>query len=180
MLDSIGAATDSPPVVTLHEKIQGPDGTYDFDATVRFDWAGMHFLVIVEAKRHKNPIKRELVQVLHDKLRSVGAQKAIMISTAPYQAGALHYAKAHGVALATVTEGRFTVETRSKNGPPPLTRHQARSQFDLPDFVAHAYLPGQEPGTTSVLLLSAQDPDNVVEVLTSSTHTVEESEDEQP
>jgi hypothetical protein len=61
-----------------------------------------------------------------------------------------------------------------------LTRHQARSQFDLPDFVAHAYLPGQEPGTTSVLLLSAQDPDNVVEVLTSSTHTVEESEDEQP
>lgn len=30
-----------------------------------------------------------------------------MIATAPYQRGALEYAKAHGIALATITEGRF-------------------------------------------------------------------------
>jgi hypothetical protein len=36
----------------------------DFDATVRYQLAGMSFLVVVEAKLHKNPIKRELVQIL--------------------------------------------------------------------------------------------------------------------
>ena len=30
---------------------------------------------------HKNPIKRETVQVLHQKLQSVGAQKGVLVST---------------------------------------------------------------------------------------------------
>jgi hypothetical protein len=46
----------------------------------------MDFLMLVEAKRHKNPIKRELVQVLHSKLRSVGAHKAAMIAPRPTSA----------------------------------------------------------------------------------------------
>jgi hypothetical protein len=33
--------------VTLHDKIEGIDGRYDFDATVRFRLAGMEFLVII-------------------------------------------------------------------------------------------------------------------------------------
>src|SRR4051794_5122992 len=105
LLDSVTGLVDGLSVV-LHDKLEGTDGTYDFDATVRFGFGGLHFLVLVEAKRHKNPIKRELVQVLHDKLRSVGAQKAAMIATTSYQRGALDYAKTHGIALATVTEGR--------------------------------------------------------------------------
>lgn len=68
LLDSVGPLVESLEV-TLHDKIQGTDGVYDFDATVRFGLAGMRFLVLVEAKRHKNPIKRELVQVLHDSER---------------------------------------------------------------------------------------------------------------
>jgi len=74
LLESASPVVDSLRV-TLHDKIQGTDGLYDFDATVRFRVGGIDFLVLVEAKRHKNPVKRELVQVLHDKLRSVGAQK---------------------------------------------------------------------------------------------------------
>ena len=131
--------------VTLHDRIEGVDGLYDFDATVRFGFAGMRFLVLVEAKRHKNPIKRELVQVLHSKLRSVGAQKAAMIATAPYQRGALDYAKAHGIALATVTEGRFTFETKSFGEGPTMTRQQGADQLGLPEFVGHAYGRGPEP-----------------------------------
>jgi hypothetical protein len=69
--------------VMIHDKIEGSDGAYDFDATVRYQLAGMSFLVLVEAKRHKNPIKRELVQVLHQKVQSVGGHKGVMISTAP-------------------------------------------------------------------------------------------------
>jgi hypothetical protein len=125
--------------VNLHDTLDGVDGAYDFDATVRFGLGGMQFLVLVEAKQHKNPIKRELVQVLHDKLRSVGAHKAAMISTAPYQRGALEYAKAHGIALATITEGRFAYETRSVADAPTMTREQAATRLGLPHFIGHAY-----------------------------------------
>ncbi|WP_375424193.1 restriction endonuclease [uncultured Friedmanniella sp.] len=164
LLSALGPAAGAAPVVTLHDKIEGADGTYDFDATARFNWGGMSFLVLAEAKLHKHPIKRELVQVLNDKLRSVGAQKAVMFSTAPYQSGALSYAKAHGIALATVTEGRHTYETRSRQPAPPLTRQQA-AEWGIPPFVAHAYTTGVDPGTTLVLRLSSEDPDYVAEVL---------------
>lgn len=151
--------------VTLHDKVQGTDGVYDFDATVRFDFGGMRFLVLVEAKRHKNPIKRELVQVLHAKLQSVGAQKAAMISTAPYQRGALDYAKTHGIALVTVTEGRFTFETKAMGGTPAMSRAEAAERFGLPVFVGHAYRPGDAPTSTYVSSVSTEDPRSVAEEL---------------
>ena len=143
--------------VALHEKIAGADGTYDFDATVRYQFAGMSFLVLVEAKLHKNPIKRELVQVLHQKIQSVGAHKGVMISTAPYQAGALAFAKAHGIALVTVTEGRFLFEARNALPSPQMSREEAAERFGLPVFVGHYYGPGDKPGTTQRWLMS---PDN--------------------
>lgn len=151
--------------VKLHDKVQGVDGLYDFDATVKFKLGGMQFLVLIEAKRHSNPIKRELVQVLHDKLRSVGAQKAAMIATAPFQRGALEYAKTNGIALATVTEARFTFETRSAGEAPVMSRKEAAGRLDLPPFVGHAYLPGESPTSTSVTLLSTEYPDYVAEAL---------------
>lgn len=151
--------------VTLHDKLQGADGLYDFDATVRFGLGGMRFLVLIEAKRHNNPIKRELVQVLHDKLRSVGAQKAAMIATTPYQRGALEYAKKHGIALATVTEGRFTFETRSVDEAPTISRQEAADRYELPGFVGHAYRRGKKPTSTYVTLLTTEHPSYVAEAL---------------
>jgi hypothetical protein len=52
------APTVSDLVVTLHETVVGVDGTYALDATVRYQFAGMKFLVVVDAKRHRNPINR--------------------------------------------------------------------------------------------------------------------------
>lgn len=141
-----------------HEVIQGVDGKYDFDATVRYELAGMAFLTLVEAKRHSNPIKRELVQVLHQKLQSVGAQKAVLISTAPFQTGALEFALIHGIALVTVTEGRFTYVTRSASQVPALTREQAAEYYDLPTFVGHGYSRGDSSGSIGVTLMSVEDP----------------------
>lgn len=140
--------------INLHEKIAGADGTYDFDATVRYHFAGMSFLVVVEAKLHKNPIKRELVQVLYQKVQSVGAHKGVMISTAPYQTGAVVFAKKHGIALVTVTEGRFLYETRDVLPVPQMSREEAAERFGVPTFVGHYYGPGDEPGSTRVRLLS--------------------------
>ena len=88
-----------------------------------------------------------------------------MFSTAPYQRGALIYAKTHGIALAKVTEGRFTYETKSQVGQPPPTREQAKHRWGLPAFVAHAYAFGDEPGITSVSLMSSQHPDHAAAIL---------------
>ncbi len=145
--------------VTLHERITRPDGTYDFDATIRFGVAGMSFLVLVEAKRHTNPIKRELVQVLHQKIQSVGAHKGVMVSTAPYQSGALAFAIEHGIALVTVTEGRFLYEARDARGAPEMSREEAAERFGLPTFVCHCYLPGDTPRSIRSWLLSSEYPE---------------------
>jgi hypothetical protein len=48
--DLLGAARPAVDelAVTVHEKVAGADGTYDFDATVRYRFAGLAFLVVVE------------------------------------------------------------------------------------------------------------------------------------
>jgi hypothetical protein len=90
--------------ITFHERLGAHDGTYDIDATVRFRLDGMDFLVLIEAKRHTSSIKREVVQLLHDKVRSTGAHKGVVWSTAPFQLGALKYAAEHGVGLVHVSD----------------------------------------------------------------------------
>jgi Restriction endonuclease len=150
--------------VTPHEIIRGVDGEYDFDITVRFRVLGLEFLVIGEAKRHANSIKRELVQVLHDKATSVGAHKAVLISTAPFQRGAIKYAKVHGIALVYVTEGRFTWEARSRVQPEPLTREEAAAR-GTPTFVGVHFGRGESPNATSVALIGPGDSERVRELL---------------
>jgi hypothetical protein len=98
--------------VTKHDRIGGVDGTYDFDATIRYRWAGMEFLVVVEAKRHSGAIERQFVQVLDSKRGSVGAHKAILVSTAPFQSGAIEFARVHGIALVHIgTQTHFVVRS---------------------------------------------------------------------
>jgi hypothetical protein len=111
--------------IEMHQTVQTPDGSYDFDAVATYQVLGLQHTLLVEAKRHRNPIKRELVQVLHSKLQSVGAQKALLIAAGPFQSGAIEYALAHGIALATLSEGRLTMETHSASKPPPMTQARA-------------------------------------------------------
>jgi hypothetical protein len=125
--------------VELHERIVGVDGEYDFDATVRFSVGGLAFLVLVEAKCHRHPIRRDVVQVLLSKVASVGAQKGVLVSTAPFQKGAMVYAATHGIALIKVTEGRFTIQSRSASSTLGGTVAQARD-WGIPDLVGHCYV----------------------------------------
>lgn len=164
VLGSVGPELDDLRV-EVHELVTGMDGAYDFDATVRYRWAGLDFLVLVEAKRHANPIKRELVQALHSKVQSVGAHKGVLISTARFQSGALEFAKVHGIALVSVTEGRFTIETRVMGPTPVLSREQAFAEFGTPTFVGFCYGPGDTPDSTSVTLISTEYPEYIRELL---------------
>ena len=62
------------------ETLQGSDGEYVFDVTARFSALGAAFLVLIECKHHARNVERSDVQILYDKMRSVGAQKAMLFS----------------------------------------------------------------------------------------------------
>lgn len=95
------------------EPIQAPDGSYIFDVTARFSALGADFLVLVECKHERRKVERQDVQILHAKLVSTGAQKAMLFSIAGFQSGALDYAASHGIALVQLASGRSTWFTKS-------------------------------------------------------------------
>ena len=99
------------------ETIEGLDGDYIFDVTARFGALGANFLVLIECKRQRKPIERSVVQLLYDKLRAVGAQKGMVFSTARFQSGAIDFAKAHGIALVLVEDGRLCYQTKAYSEP---------------------------------------------------------------
>lgn len=95
------------------EHLSGLDGSYEIDITARFEALGATFVVLVECKHHKSPIKRDVVQVLRDRIASTGAHKGMLFSTARFQSGAVEYAQAHGIALVHVADGSTTYVARS-------------------------------------------------------------------
>jgi len=112
LLDAVG--TELVGFESKHRaKVLGVDGLYEIDIFAWFIALGVEFRVLVECKHQSEPVKREVVQVLNDRLRSVGAQKGLMVATARFQRGAIEYAQRHGIALVQLVEGRATYFTRS-------------------------------------------------------------------
>ena len=113
------------------KKIDRPDGRYQIDVYAEFEALGGTLKVLIECKRYKEKIKREIVQLLFDKIRSIGAHKGMIFATSGFQKGAIQYATEHGIALIRVIEGRFTYVTKSLGSqnfePPPWA--------DIPKFV---------------------------------------------
>ena len=99
------------------DPVEGMDGTYIIDVTVRFRLMGADFLVLFECKRHSRPVEREDVQVLQDKLRSTGAHKGVVVAASGFQRGALQYAQKHGIACVRLVDGAWTYEMRDHTAP---------------------------------------------------------------
>jgi len=132
-LDSGGQKLESFETAHL-DQLEGIDGEYTFDVTARFKaLGGANFIVIVECKKHKNPIKREVVQTLRDKQQSVGAQKAMVVSTSAFQSGAIEYASSHNIALVQIIGGQAVYIRNS------LTRPEARVLEYAEDYVGFFY-----------------------------------------
>ena len=89
------------------------DGSYQIDGEIKLSTMGIDIDILVECKRYKGPVKREHIQVLHDKVCSVRAHKGIFITTSYFQSGALKYAKEHGIALISIIDGQLRYEARS-------------------------------------------------------------------
>lgn len=103
--------------ITENKIIEVDDGTFQIDVYAEFTALGTKNKVLVECKRHSNPIKRELVAVLYDKVRSIGAQKGILISTTGFQSGATKYAQKHGIALWQICDEYIRQVSASANHP---------------------------------------------------------------
>jgi restriction system protein len=118
------------------ETLQGRDGEYSIDVTARFKaFDGASFLVVIECKKHKNPIKREVVQVLREKQLSLGAQKAMVVATSEFQSGAIEYASNHGIALVQVVEGSVMYIQASS------IRHPFQVPDDAENYAGFFYAP---------------------------------------
>ncbi len=104
MLEACGRSI-SPFRVTHREELPGMDGAYEIDVTVRFRVLDADFVVLVECKHQRNPVKRDVVQVLHDRVLSTGAHKGILFASTTFQRGAIEYAMKHGIALVRLAEG---------------------------------------------------------------------------
>ncbi|WP_081613226.1 restriction endonuclease [Xanthomonas sp. SHU 199] len=132
-LESVGHELDS--FSTAHrELLCGTDGDYEIDVVVRFKaLGGVQFKTLVECKKHKNPIKRELVQALHQKQQSLGANKAILVSTSAFQDGAVEFAQAHGIALVRLISGvaMYIQGNKSNDAPVPHIPAEADSYAGL-------------------------------------------------
>ncbi|WP_345269858.1 restriction endonuclease [Nibrella viscosa] len=125
------------------------DGTYQIDVKATFEaFAGSLITVIVECKHYNTPIKREKVEVLYSRVKSLGAHKGILCSTSGFQQGAVDFAKAHGIALIWVIEGKFTYETRSRD----RKRDKPSSWSDAPKYVGGYAYKFTETGCTTTYL----------------------------
>ena len=116
------------------EKIKGVGGIYEIDVTARFEALGAEYLTLIECKHQKNPIKREVVQTLYDKIRTTGAHKGMIFATTTFQRGAIKYASAHGIALVRMVEGKTSYETKAFGAvaePPPWA--------NIPPYVGYFY-----------------------------------------
>jgi restriction system protein len=104
------------------EQLAGTDGEYEIDVVARFKaFESAEFLMLVECKKHKNSIKRELVQALRQKQMSLGAHKGMLVSTSPFQSGARDFAKTHGIALVEIISGAAVyVQASAKHSVQPI------------------------------------------------------------
>jgi len=102
-------------VITHNEVLPAHDGEYEIDIVVRFTiLGGAAMTVFVECKQHKRAIKRDLVLALDSKKGSLGAHKAITVSTATYQRGAIEYAKAHGISLIRLVDSKLNYAVKAR------------------------------------------------------------------
>lgn len=103
--------------------LKGRSGEYEIDAVARFEiFGGAEIVVLVECKRYRDPIKRDMVMLLNQKLQETGAHKGMIFATSGFQRGALDFATEHGIATVTVQDGKTNYHTRSFGpdvAPPP-------------------------------------------------------------
>jgi hypothetical protein len=74
------------------------------DVSLRFKHGFYEYLLIVECKNYKNKVPVKDVEAFQTKKQDVGADRAVMVTTVGYQAGAIETARAYNIELRTLME----------------------------------------------------------------------------
>lgn len=85
------------------------DGNYQIDVMVKHTFLGGQFITLIECKKYKNPVPREKVEILYNRIRSIGAHKGMLFSTSRFKQGAIDFARKHGIALVQITDGTYHI-----------------------------------------------------------------------
>lgn len=107
----IHAVTTEDAEVTWNETINGRQ----FDVVVRFVVGTLRYLVLVEVKNRTRKASVEDLDAFINKARDQLANKAVFVTAAGYQSGALAVAERHGVDLFTVAFDEQEVEVPQSN-----------------------------------------------------------------
>lgn len=97
---AIHVAENSGATVTWNDHINGRQ----FDVSIRFKFQFYDYLVLIECKDQKEPVKAEDVDAFVTKSKDAGANKAIVVSSSGFQSGAKSVAERHNIELFTLTE----------------------------------------------------------------------------
>lgn len=118
-----------------NQKIKVADGNYQIDVLIQYEMLHTQNTIICECKMYTHPVEREKVAVLYAKLQSIGAQKAILISTSGFQSGAVDYAKNHGICLIQVMDSQLKYITNCAEPTEGVRRiHEMQYQIQLAEY----------------------------------------------
>ena len=123
------ASADGPIgfTITRSSMLEGDSGEYEIDIMTEFEiFDGALIKVLVECKRYKNPVKRDVIMILESKIRDSDSHKGMVFSTSGFQKGALEYARQRGIATIAVQHGHTNYFTKAAGGslaaPPPWVK----------------------------------------------------------
>ncbi len=124
--------------------IEAYDGVYQIDIYATYRALGTKMRVLCECKQYKSKVKREIIQILEQKVRSLGMNEGILLSTSGFQKGAIQYAREHGIALMQVFDKECMPAYHSA---PPETVLDENNPFVCceklwPKYRAVCFLPG--------------------------------------
>lgn len=132
----IQAATTNEADVTWNEVINGRQ----FDVAVRFAMGTLRYLVLIEVKNRTRKASAEDLDAFVTKARDQLASKAVFVTAAGFQRGAIETAKRHGIELFTVKFDETQLELPKHMGFIALSREGAP-----PDAVPTLSIGDEEP-----------------------------------
>ena len=96
------------------QMVEGHGGDYEIDITGEFSvLEGATIRILIECKRHKRPVERDVVAALVTKIRDTSSHKGMIFSVSGFQRGALELAKSEGIAAITFVDGQANYFTKS-------------------------------------------------------------------
>lgn len=116
-------ADEEDGTVEYDVKLECEDGSYQMDVVVRLRRSAPlgEVVVLVDAK-HRKRVVRDDVLAMAAKVRKCGADVGVIVSSGPFQSGAVATAKAERVRIWTLVDGRLEswwFTTEEVELPPP-------------------------------------------------------------